>query len=76
MYNPEFMDAEKAATVRAALVGMNTDPQAASVLEYVLNTPGLVNMTAEEHLGTYSDVIMHIPGIEAYFDGKYEIQNA
>ena len=52
MYNPDAMDAEKAAAVRAALVGMSADPLAASVLEHVLNTPGLVNVTAEAHLGT------------------------
>lgn len=76
MYNPDAMDAEKAAAVRAALVGMSADPLAASVLEQVLNTPGLVGVTAEEHLGTYSEAIIHIPGIEAYFDGKYDIENA
>jgi len=76
MYNPDAMDAEKAAAVRAALVGMSADPLAASVLEHVLNTPGLVNVTAEEHLGTYSEAIIHIPGIEAYFDGKYDIESA
>ena len=76
MYNPDAMDAEKATAVRAALVGMSADPLAAPVLEHVLNTPGLVNVTAEEHLGTYSEAIMHIPGIEAYFDGKYSIDSA
>ena len=51
MYNPNSMDAEKAAAVRAALVGMSDDPLASSVLEHVLNTPGLVNVTSGEHLG-------------------------
>ena len=75
MYNPEAMGAEKAAAVRAAFVGMSADPLAAPVLEHVLNTPGLVNVTAEAHLGTYSEAIVHIPGIEAYFNTKYGIES-
>ncbi|MEC8766199.1 MAG: PhnD/SsuA/transferrin family substrate-binding protein [Candidatus Thermoplasmatota archaeon] len=75
MYNPETMDDNKASLVRDALVGMADDPAAADVLEHVLNTPALVSATSEGHLGSYSDAISNIPGISAYFNGKYAIND-
>ena len=71
MYNPEFMDVSKADKVREALVGMTTDPSATTILEGVLNTPGIISTTTENHLGSYSESIRNIPGISAYFNGKY-----
>ncbi|MEC7687643.1 MAG: PhnD/SsuA/transferrin family substrate-binding protein, partial [Candidatus Thermoplasmatota archaeon] len=71
MYNPEFMDVTKADKVREALVGMTTDSSATTILEGVLNTPGIISTTTEDHLGSYSESIRNIPGISAYFNGKY-----
>ncbi|MEC7391031.1 MAG: PhnD/SsuA/transferrin family substrate-binding protein, partial [Candidatus Thermoplasmatota archaeon] len=71
MYNPEFMDVTKADKVREALVGMTTDSSATTILESVLNTPGIISTTTEDHLGSYSESIRNIPGISAYFNGKY-----
>ena len=73
MYNPEFMDVSKADKVREALVGMTTDSSAASILENVLNTPGIISTTTEAHLGSYSASIGNIPGISAYYNGKFSI---
>ena len=73
MYNPEFMDVSKADKVREALVGMTTDSSATTILEGVLNTPGIISTTTENHLGSYSESIRNIPGISAYYNGKYSI---
>jgi len=43
------------------------------ILTNVLNTPGLVEVNAQEHLGSYSSLISAIPGISTYFDSKFEI---
>jgi ABC-type phosphate/phosphonate transport system substrate-binding protein len=54
----------------------STSPQEAcgdQILSNVLNTPGLVEVNSQEHLGSYSDLISAIPGISTYFDSKYEI---
>ena len=56
----------------AALLALNTDEGGAAILENVLNTPGLVSVTSESHLGSYSDAISNIPGITAYFEAKYD----
>ncbi|MDP6856985.1 MAG: PhnD/SsuA/transferrin family substrate-binding protein [Candidatus Thalassarchaeaceae archaeon] len=73
MYNPEFMDTTKANAVRDALLGLSSDPAAASILDGVLNTPGIISTTTEEHLGSYSASIGNIPGISAYYNGKFSI---
>ena len=71
MYNPAFMNSTKADSVRSALIGMSSDSVASTILEVVLNTPGFVSTTTDEHLGTYSNSISNIPGISAYYNGKY-----
>ena len=43
------------------------------ILENVLNTPGIVSVTTEEHLGSYSSIIENVPGISAYYDTKFEV---
>jgi len=56
----------------AALLALNTDEGGVDILENVLNTPGLIPVTSEGHLGSYSDAIGNIPGITAYFEAKYD----
>lgn len=54
----------------------STSPQSAcgdQILANVLNTPGLVEVNSQEHLGSYSSLIGAVPGISAYFDSKYDI---
>jgi len=44
------------------------------ILSNILNTPGIVEVNTQEHMGVYGDLIGSIPGITTYFDTKYEIQ--
>jgi hypothetical protein len=44
------------------------------ILANILNTPGLVEVNTQEHMGIYGNLIGSIPGISTYFDTKYEIQ--
>ena len=42
------------------------------ILQNVLENSGaVVEVTSENHLGSYSDAIGNIPGISAYFTDKY-----
>ena len=43
------------------------------ILANVLNTPGIVRATSQQHLGSYSDLIRNIPGISSYYDDKFDI---
>ena len=45
------------------------------ILTNVLNTPGLVRVTSQEHLGSYSELISNIPGISSYYDDKFQIED-
>jgi len=44
------------------------------ILTNILNTPGIVEVSTQQHMGTYGDLIGSIPGITMYFNSKYEIQ--
>ena len=37
------------------------------ILSKVLNTPGLIRVNTQEHLGSYSSLIVNIPGISTYY---------
>ncbi len=43
------------------------------IMANILNTPGLVRVTSQDHLGSYSELIANIPGISTYFGEKFEI---
>ena len=43
------------------------------ILNNILNTPGLVAVTSQQHLGSYSSLISNIPGISTYFETKFDI---
>ena len=43
------------------------------ILSNVLNTPGIVRATSQQHLGSYSELIRNIPGISSYYDDKFGI---
>lgn len=70
MVNPEDAGEKQEALV-AALLALNDDAEGQAILENVLNTPGLTAVTSEAHLGSYSDNVGAIPGINAYFEDKY-----
>jgi ABC-type phosphate/phosphonate transport system substrate-binding protein len=63
---------EKQDALMAAMLALNTEEGGVEILEHVLNTAGLVSVTSEGHLGSYSDAISNIPGITAYFAEKYD----
>jgi len=75
MYNPATMNDEKAKVVRQTLVDMENDEVGEDILDEVLNSPrGIKDVgTTEDHLGTYSAAIRNVPGIQAYYGGKYNI---
>lgn len=73
MYNPELMDSNLADLITEVLVEMSADSEASSILNNVLNTPGIVATNAEDHLSSYSSLISNIPGISAYYNDKFTI---
>lgn len=75
MYNPLKVDSTKAAKITAALLSLNDSPEGLEILSDVLNTPGLVETNAEDHLGSYGELVQNVPGISTYFNDKYSIEN-
>jgi ABC-type phosphate/phosphonate transport system substrate-binding protein len=52
-----------------ALLALNGSPEGREILEQVLEADGLVPGEAAEHLAPYTEILRHVPGIEAYFGG-------
>jgi len=78
MYNPATMSSEKADMVRQTLVAMSDDEEGLDILDEIINSPrGIVDVgTTVDHLGTYSAAIKNVPGIQAYYGGKYGINTS
>ena len=72
MVNPSHSSDAKIAAITAALLALNEGDDGQAILEDVLNTPGITSVNSATHLGSYSDAIANIPGIQQYFDEKYE----
>jgi melanoma-associated antigen p97 len=72
MVNTETTSPEKIDMIVEAFLALNTAEGGAEILDGVLNTPGISEVTTEGHLGSYSEAIGAIPGIAAYFDEKYD----
>ena len=64
------MDAELVVAIQNAFTVMteNGDDE----LQDVLSTPGITIINTEDHLGNYGSLIEDVPGIEAYFNEKYD----
>ena len=72
MYQPNSLsDADRSAIV-SALVELQDSEEGLSILENILNTPGIVETNAEQHLDSYSDLISQVPGISQYMEEKYQ----
>jgi ABC-type phosphate/phosphonate transport system substrate-binding protein len=71
MVNSERTGEEKVDAITNAFLSLNTNLEGQTILESVLNTPGISQVNTEEHLGSYSEAISSIPGIAAYFEEKY-----
>ena len=75
MYNPQFMDEELVNKVTTALVEMKDEADGEAILSDVLSTSAIVETDTETHLGSYSAVLSSIPGISAYYNDKYTIND-
>ncbi|MBL6744196.1 MAG: PhnD/SsuA/transferrin family substrate-binding protein [Candidatus Poseidonia sp.] len=72
MYQPDSIDDETRQVIIDSLVALNATEDGRSMLENILNTPGVVEITTEEHLGSYGSLIEHVPGITSYLEDKYQ----
>lgn len=71
MYQPDTVDDSTRELIVSALLALNDTKDGQSMLENILNTPGLIETNAEDHLGSYGGLIQHVPGIQSYLEGKY-----
>ncbi|MEK9731576.1 MAG: PhnD/SsuA/transferrin family substrate-binding protein [Candidatus Poseidoniales archaeon] len=71
MYNPSTVDDSIRNAVVSALVDLENSEDGQSILRDILNTQGIVETTTEEHLGSYSSLIEHVPGISEYLSAQY-----
>ena len=76
MYNPNFLDSEITGKVTNVLAEMSSDSEASNILENILNTPGFIATNTSVHLGSYSSLISNIPGISAYYEGKFSLNTS
>ena len=76
MYNPTTTDADTMALVQDVLVALKDSTEGQSILSDVLNTPAISATTATEHLASYGNLIEDVPGISAYYDTKFEINDS
>ncbi len=65
MVSPHTSAATRTA-ILDALLALNDDPTGQSILNEVLETPGITATDAETHLGGYADLISVLPGIEEH----------
>ena len=47
-----------------------------NILQNILGTPGMTATDANTHLGSYGSLIEDVPGINYYFDSKFEINES
>ena len=45
------------------------------VLKNVLGGPGIVRASAQDHIGSFSESVRHIPGIVEYFEEAARLQD-
>ena len=72
MYNPDYMSAEMVQTIQDAFAEMSSNSDDIEILQDVMSTPGITIIGTEDHLGHYGSLIEDVPGIEAYFNEKYD----
>ena len=72
MVNRDTTSQEKIDAIVEAFLALNTQEGGPEILDGVLNTYAISEVTTEGHLGSYSTAIEAIPGIVAYFEEKYD----
>ncbi len=73
MYNPSLLNSTVVSDVTVALVTMSDNTDGGTILENILNTPGIVPTSAENHMNSYSTLVSNIPGISSYYADKFDI---
>ena len=66
------MSEEMVQLIRDAFAEMSSNSDDVEILQDVMNTPGITIIGTEEHLGNYGSLIEDVPGINAYFQEKYD----
>ena len=64
------MDEAMVAAIQEAFTTMTNNGD--DELQDVMSTPGITIINTEDHLGNYGSLIEDVPGIEAYFNQKYD----
>ena len=72
VYNPDLISVD-VADIQAALAGMSQSDEGVAILSDLLSTDGFTITEAETHLGSYGGLVGEIPGLDAYYNDKYEI---
>ncbi len=73
MVGPETSQEIRAELV-SALLALNDSDEGRSILTDVLETPGITEVGTEEHLGDYSELLGHVPGVEARYKDQLDIE--
>ena len=72
MYQSDSISDSDRVAIVSALVGLQESEDGRSILENILNTPGIIETNAEQHLDSYSALISQVPGISQYMEEKYQ----
>jgi len=72
MYNPDYMSDDMILAIQDAFTEMSSNSDDVEILQDVMSTPGITIINTEDHLGNYGSLIEDVPGIEAYFNDKYD----
>ena len=75
MYNPEFFSEANVTALQNAFTTMNGNSADLDILDNVLSTPGMTITNTTEHISNYGDLIEDVPGIQAYFNEKYGLED-
>ena len=66
------MTEEMVQLIQDAFAEMSSNSDDVEILQDVKNTPGITIIGTEDHLGHYGSLIEDVPGINAYFNDKYD----
>ncbi len=76
MYNPEILDNESLKKIEEIFTQMHNYPEGKKILSDIFYSTGFVSTNSSAHLSTYSALMSNIPGISAYYNDKYELNNS
>jgi len=76
MYNPSKMSNNLLEELEEILIEMDNEIEGKNILKNIFNSLGFISTNATEHLSEFSSLMSNIPGISAYYDDKYELNNS